>query len=793
MKNKKFVLTRRNQKGQVAIFVALIFQVIFVFFAVLINVGLLVHHKINLQQSTDLAAYYGAMKQAEILNAISHVNFQMRQAWKLLTWRYRVLGTFGFQDNDGVGIDKLHFPLDISLNPPTVTRFGSNDAEIIKCPVTNVNILDVPFFCVAHGGMKGWKNANENSCRINCKQINGNPNIIPVIPPTGGYDITHGVVAAVNAALDKANSNIQGICSETGPISFNLLAKHIVAYGAEVQQKKKLIQMLASDLSKNETSIDLDGGLIKDGSRKTFEHNLTEANLTGRLSFDTFNGLASQGNECAFEGTPTDGDGNKGQFLTEIKFKAIQFFVHQCTGAKIADKLFQPASIYADATFQTLANSFIGKLPIAVQADITKAIVQAEYIIGYEKNPWCHVYYGTKAQAEPKIPFLPLGKIKLSAISFAKPFGGTIGPRYNSIWSAGPGVHSSDSGQKVDPTLPLKSAAAIPPNPSELVMAESILLNFSNFVGDQKGLRSAETVATYQDILLHRQLQTQLSGSEPISIGKDGTGQKPNNVMLGFATVWPSFENWNNLGDPANTAYDYLATEPGDRNSYMRDLEIAVIAPNQFDLNYFSIDPDFFNNYYLKITNSFNKIKTAAGIGPASIDEVKPDYGNNLSLQKNGSIAKSYSVRHQMAVAANVIKVASHKADQFPTANVAAALNFIPDKTASLLTGWTFETFSDYNKFPDVGPNPEFTMTFGKCADPWNFTTENDLDKNYGNPVSKNLPATPGNCVTGGRTGYSVKLISPSLVRVGGAPQPYGGAGTSGVINNPADESFFTF
>lgn len=51
-----FALTRKNQKGQVAIFVALIFQVLFVFFAVLINVGLLVHHKINLQHSTDLAA-----------------------------------------------------------------------------------------------------------------------------------------------------------------------------------------------------------------------------------------------------------------------------------------------------------------------------------------------------------------------------------------------------------------------------------------------------------------------------------------------------------------------------------------------------------------------------------------------------------------------------------------------------------------------------------------------------------------------------------------------------------------
>ena len=54
----------------------------YIFFALLINVGLLIHHKINLQHSTDLAAYYGAMKQAEEMNAIAHINFQMRQAWK---------------------------------------------------------------------------------------------------------------------------------------------------------------------------------------------------------------------------------------------------------------------------------------------------------------------------------------------------------------------------------------------------------------------------------------------------------------------------------------------------------------------------------------------------------------------------------------------------------------------------------------------------------------------------------------------------------------------------------------
>ncbi|MFN9066527.1 MAG: pilus assembly protein TadG-related protein, partial [Bdellovibrionales bacterium] len=45
----------KNKKGQVAIFIALLFQVLFLFFAMVVNVGLLVHHKINLQNSVDLA------------------------------------------------------------------------------------------------------------------------------------------------------------------------------------------------------------------------------------------------------------------------------------------------------------------------------------------------------------------------------------------------------------------------------------------------------------------------------------------------------------------------------------------------------------------------------------------------------------------------------------------------------------------------------------------------------------------------------------------------------------------
>ena len=97
MKKKK--IRRLHPTGQLSIFIVLIFQALFILFAMSLNVALVVHDKINLQNSVDIAAYYGAMKQAEMMNAIAHINYQIRQSWKLLVWRYRVLGSMGVTHN----------------------------------------------------------------------------------------------------------------------------------------------------------------------------------------------------------------------------------------------------------------------------------------------------------------------------------------------------------------------------------------------------------------------------------------------------------------------------------------------------------------------------------------------------------------------------------------------------------------------------------------------------------------------------------------------------------------------
>ena len=62
MKNKKSIFGIAAIKGQITIFIILTFQVLFVFLVMMINIGFVVHDKINLQNSVDLGVIYGAQK-----------------------------------------------------------------------------------------------------------------------------------------------------------------------------------------------------------------------------------------------------------------------------------------------------------------------------------------------------------------------------------------------------------------------------------------------------------------------------------------------------------------------------------------------------------------------------------------------------------------------------------------------------------------------------------------------------------------------------------------------------------
>lgn len=67
---------------------------------------------------------------------------------------------------------------------------------------------------------------------------------------------------------------------------------------------------------------------------------------------------------------------------------------------------------------------------------------------------------------------------------------------------------------------------------------------------------------------------------------------------------------WDNLFDPTNNFFDNNANHdhlawgkgtPGANTLMMRDFELSAIAPDQFDVAYYSVEPDFYRNYYLRL------------------------------------------------------------------------------------------------------------------------------------------------------------------------------------------------
>jgi hypothetical protein len=82
----------RNQRGQISLFFSASLIVLITIIAFVINIGLFVKAKINLQNSVDAAAYAGASVQARQLTRIAYLNWEMRNVFKEWMFKYYVLG-----------------------------------------------------------------------------------------------------------------------------------------------------------------------------------------------------------------------------------------------------------------------------------------------------------------------------------------------------------------------------------------------------------------------------------------------------------------------------------------------------------------------------------------------------------------------------------------------------------------------------------------------------------------------------------------------------------------------------
>lgn len=658
-----------SERGQSAIFVALMFNVLFVFFAMSLNVAMVIHDKINLQNSVDLGAYYAAQKQAEILNVIAHQNYMIRQAWKLASWRYRVLGTMGL-DRQG----ERH---------PTLTG-AISDTPYSKAVRSSVCVSYAPF----------WEEVppRENLCnKISLR--------IPVLPQVrviaGFLGINHGIASLSRQLREQFIQR----CDNHGAVNWWFASSIMHAFRLDQRNRKQVIYGLASGLSANKNDfVDLDGNSVLAGVRKTIEKNLTYANREALTDIQLLNSLG---------GVPVQNWLSEIQIAPTILYTDVVNYPNCDAEEKPIQSL--PERESARAKLVAPLPDGLDARTLIDWADEGYGFLQNsdfQFSMGVEKNPWVMAYTGVKIETSPRQVFFPVaGSLRMVARAFAKPFGGRIGPWHGNQWDRGA---LRSSGPETDPLLPprLSASGGLLDSPND----PRRLPNYSRYPGDRLGLISNMS-------------QNALKGLD----------NRPGGVSASY-NFYMNIKADISIGQ----ANDVLAWDGGSQTAPMiRNYELAAIAPDLFDITYYSIEPNFTNNYWERLVAN----KTRLGV-PANVP-IRSDLGHNSNTIPH------YSVQQQMAVARSI-----QRSEPF---------FFVRDRS-HLLTSWV----------PGEGAYQygleSASALFGQCA-----VADDQFDV-------KN----PGSCVAGGgRTGYSVKLVArdyllSNQIRAGGPS-----AAPNAILNPP--------
>lgn len=542
----------RSETGQMAVFVALIFQVLFVFFAMVINIGLVVHDKINLQTAVDLGAYYGAQRQAEILNEIAHINYQIRQDYKLLTWRYRVMGTLGGRGAGG--------------NSPALSASNVSYDDAAWRPG------EIPSVCAANSNWLDFKRSStlqENYCYQGYNQPQPLVPILQVVAP-----FIPGILAAQASSRFARTNQIQS-CEAAAGLNWQLAMQMMYAYRLAVAGRKAQIFELRKRLVAAQM-LDQAQQPVATGVLKTIKNNLTMSNASSfdEEQFQVYNGLSNE--DCA--GPDGTGETTLPEIYTTISLPFTNMVPRQCTlyQSVVSDYNSLPpnanlALIDPDQVLRSFANE------MGTSTEQEKLLHST---LGFEKNPWCMAYVGVRARTSPRKPFAPFGRaIVMEARAFAQPFGGRVGPWYTNQWPAG--SPTSNGGDRVDP---LTTARTI--NNAPVAVSGSDLPyvpNYSRFPGDTLGLKSQAAIAATRNLLNAARAT----------------------LNFGFYSV---FDDLQLTGDPLVWTPPTVPATPAtngvpDSVLKLRDAEEIAVAPDVFDATYYSIDPQYFGNY-MALSNS---------------------------------------------------------------------------------------------------------------------------------------------------------------------------------------------
>ena len=278
---------KKHCRGQITVFAVLIFQALFICLAMVISIGFFVHDKINLQNSVDLGAIYAAQRQAEILSAMAHINYQIRQSYKLLAWRYLILGQLGANNyyNDAlnrIGRKRLYeinsSPLDNQYHCTNLTQWCSK-SHSPSCGKNDIINWTCPYAaCFWHDGWYVNERITGDKSHV-CQRMSGGGLASLKQPKTTGQIGLPGLTIGfgnIKHMLQATRKTINTSCDYLGYLNWIILTSMYYQFRMDNTRRRVLILDLYNDVLTQ--GFDITGKKIDEGVQKTIENNLTFIN-----------------------------------------------------------------------------------------------------------------------------------------------------------------------------------------------------------------------------------------------------------------------------------------------------------------------------------------------------------------------------------------------------------------------------------------------------------------------------------------------------------------------------------
>ncbi len=395
--------------------------------AFIVNIGIFVKTKINLQNAVDAAAWSGAATQARQLTNIGYLNWEMRNIYKEWMFKYYVLGQ-------------------ISLPGTSLSNIS---------PGQNMNFRLKNSFA-SMGGSAEWDHFNLPAV---CIQLSSTNNIcqiysVPGIPRFNNVGVV-GVDQAHNKFIDVIADQKAKDCAKRTSINFAATVNW--AYGVAVPGGTTAVFPDAPDIAQNRSGA-WPKALELAIRIRNVENIVNLPPHPKALSIENIESLSGRTPNFMYErpvkafwaafrnlgrnNMPQDSDFVASSFkLTELSPTPISNadagnlsnLLRGSTDPKhyLDLKLYTLNFVNFYIAFMASQKGTYGSLKADASCEGTKIAVPVPgYPFGFEKNPDVLTYYAVKGEIDFWGIFNPFGKsVKLTAYAAARPFGGRIGPR----------------------------------------------------------------------------------------------------------------------------------------------------------------------------------------------------------------------------------------------------------------------------------------------------------------------------------------------------------------------------